>query len=322
MNESFVFYKSFYDSISKLPKENQVEIYDAVCSYSFYGEKPENLSSIAEAIFVLMKPNIDSAQKRYKQNSENGKNGGAPIGNKNAKKKDEKNQNGNDKTAQKQANSQKKTTEKQAEIKQKTTEKQPKNNPETTENNQNENKKQPKNNLDKDKDKDIYKDIDKDNDKETIKEKIKEKKIKKIKLSKSNLHFYKKPKSIKSNKIVYDKLQKSFIECTGSTNINAIKECLSYLDDLPFDVIELALKKTADVNGNWKYAKTILNNWVKKKIDTVAKVEAEDLNFKNARNINKNNFDNTSKNSEMKSEKILNNKNWEDIYDDIVEKLS
>lgn len=31
----------------------------------------------------------------------------------------------------------------------------------------------------------------------------------------------------------------------------------------------------------WKYAKTILNSWVSAKIDTVEKVEAEELNFKN-----------------------------------------
>lgn len=77
-----------------------------------------------------------------------------------------------------------------------------------------------------------------------------------------------------------DKLQEEFVCCIGSTNLNAILECLSYLDDLPFEVIQIALKKTADVNGNWKYAKAILNKWVKEKIDTVEKVKTEELNFK------------------------------------------
>lgn len=31
----------------------------------------------------------------------------------------------------------------------------------------------------------------------------------------------------------------------------------------------------------WKYAKKILNDWVKGSIDTVEKIQAEDLKFKN-----------------------------------------
>lgn len=43
-------------------------------------------------------------------------------------------------------------------------------------------------------------------------------------------------------------LQKRFIECTSSTNLNSIEECLSYLNDLPVEVIEIALIKTSEVN--------------------------------------------------------------------------
>lgn len=46
-----------------------------------------------------------------------------------------------------------------------------------------------------------------------------------------------------------EKLQKKFIECIGSTNLNAISECLSYLDNLPLEVIEIALIKTSEANG-------------------------------------------------------------------------
>ncbi len=45
-----------------------------------------------------------------------------------------------------------------------------------------------------------------------------------------------------------DDLQEYFIKCTGSTNLIAIQECLSYLNDLPIEVIKIALKKTADVD--------------------------------------------------------------------------
>lgn len=75
-------------------------------------------------------------------------------------------------------------------------------------------------------------------------------------------------------------LQKLFINCTSSTNLNAIQECISYLDDLPYEVIEIALKKTSEKNGGWKYAKTILQNWLKAGIKTIEQVQAEELNFK------------------------------------------
>ena len=87
-------------------------------------------------------------------------------------------------------------------------------------------------------------------------------------------------KTININKNIYDELQKKFIECIGSTNLNAINECLIYLDDLPYEVIEAALLKTSENNGNWKYAKTILQNWIKKGIKTIEQVEADELDFK------------------------------------------
>lgn len=82
-------------------------------------------------------------------------------------------------------------------------------------------------------------------------------------------------------------LQKLFINCTSSTNLNSIQECISYLDDLPYEVIEIALKKTSEKNGGWKYAKTILQNWLKAGIKTIEQVQAEELNFKSKKD-NKN----------------------------------
>ena len=85
-----IFYKSFYDAIKKIPKEYQLEIYNAIFEYSFTGKKPEELSDIAEAIFMLIKPNIDSSQKKYNASVENGKKGGRPPKNKNPEKTQEK----------------------------------------------------------------------------------------------------------------------------------------------------------------------------------------------------------------------------------------
>lgn len=86
MKDSFVFYKSFYDAIKQIPEEYQLELYNAILQYSLEGIEPSDLSNIANAMFTLIKPNIDSSQSRYESSVENGKKGGAPIGNQNARK--------------------------------------------------------------------------------------------------------------------------------------------------------------------------------------------------------------------------------------------
>ena len=90
--------------------------------------------------------------------------------------------------------------------------------------------------------------------------------------------------TININKNNEEKLQKKFIECIGSTNLNAINECISYLDDLPYEVIELALEKTSEVNGKWKYTKAILQRWLEAGINTVEQVKSEELQYKNKKN--------------------------------------
>ena len=78
MKDSFVFYKSFYDAIKKIPEEFQLELYNAIFNYSLEGIEPTNLSDIPQAMFTLIRPNIDSSQRRYKASVENGKKGGRP----------------------------------------------------------------------------------------------------------------------------------------------------------------------------------------------------------------------------------------------------
>ena len=62
-------------------------------------------------------------------------------------------------------------------------------------------------------------------------------------------------------------LQKKFVESIKSTNTNQIQECLTYLEDLPLEVIELVLEKTAGIKGRWSYAKTVLDDWIKRGVD-------------------------------------------------------
>lgn len=89
--ESFVFYKSFYESIRSLDNETKLEIFEAICNYSLYENEPEFKSEVSKAIFTLIRVNLDKAEARYRASIENGKKGGAPKGNQNAKKKQPKN---------------------------------------------------------------------------------------------------------------------------------------------------------------------------------------------------------------------------------------
>lgn len=72
----------------------------------------------------------------------------------------------------------------------------------------------------------------------------------------------------------------------NSTNISNIQECVNYLDKLPIEVIEHALRKTARQGANWSYAMTILDSYVDKKLDTIKKVQADEIEFKNKSNKN------------------------------------
>lgn len=70
MRESIIFYRSFYEGISALPKKNQLEVYDAIFRYTFKNEEPE-LSPLSKALFAVIKPQLDANNERY----ENGKKG-------------------------------------------------------------------------------------------------------------------------------------------------------------------------------------------------------------------------------------------------------
>lgn len=94
--DSFIFYKSFYDSIKELDPKDQVQIYDAIFQYQFEGNEIE-LKGICKSIFTLIIPQLEANNKRYI----NGLKGGAPKGNQNATKKQPKI---NQKTTKKQPN--------------------------------------------------------------------------------------------------------------------------------------------------------------------------------------------------------------------------
>lgn len=67
----------------------------------------------------------------------------------------------------------------------------------------------------------------------------------------------------------------------NTTNINNIQECINYLDKLPIEVIEHALRKTARKGAKWDYAMTILDSYVEKNLNSIEKVQADEIEFKN-----------------------------------------
>ena len=65
MRDSLIFYRSFYEAIKELPKENQWEIYNSIFSFGL-DFKEEKLTWISKTIFTLIKPQLEANIKKYK----------------------------------------------------------------------------------------------------------------------------------------------------------------------------------------------------------------------------------------------------------------
>lgn len=79
--ESFIFYRSFHEAIKCMSDVVRAQIYVALADYALDGIEPENLSSEAKGMFMLMKPIIDTNNARYangKKGAKYGKLGGRP----------------------------------------------------------------------------------------------------------------------------------------------------------------------------------------------------------------------------------------------------
>ena len=76
MRDSFVFYRSFYESIRLLPKKYQLQCFDALCNYALNDVPLEGVPGTVEAILKSFKPQVDANNRRY----ENGCKGGRPKG--------------------------------------------------------------------------------------------------------------------------------------------------------------------------------------------------------------------------------------------------
>lgn len=78
-----------------------------------------------------------------------------------------------------------------------------------------------------------------------------------------------------------EKLEQRFKRCLNSQNEELIKECKKYLDKLPYTVINWVLVRTSGIEKpNWNYAKTVLEDFKKRKIDSLNKIQADQERYK------------------------------------------
>ena len=73
MRDSFVFYRSFFESFDGLSKKDKLLLFDAICNYALNDIEPQ-LGGVPLAMFKLLKPQLDANNRRY----ENGCKGGRP----------------------------------------------------------------------------------------------------------------------------------------------------------------------------------------------------------------------------------------------------
>lgn len=99
MRDTFIFYRSFKESMSDLSDKDKLIMYEAISDYSLDLKEPK-LTGFPKALFSLIRPILDANIQRWK----NGRKGGAPIGNLNAKKTTGKQPRNDRKTTGKQPN--------------------------------------------------------------------------------------------------------------------------------------------------------------------------------------------------------------------------
>ena len=86
--DSFVFYRSFLDAIKEADEKSQLQLYQAIALYALNREEPQ-LQGMVKAVWMVIKPQLDANFKKYVngcKGASHGKKGGAPKGNRNARK--------------------------------------------------------------------------------------------------------------------------------------------------------------------------------------------------------------------------------------------
>lgn len=68
----FTFYRSYYEAICELPKKEQLDVLMSIIAYALDGTMPE-LSRTSKAVFLLVKPTLDTGRKKASSGRRGGK---------------------------------------------------------------------------------------------------------------------------------------------------------------------------------------------------------------------------------------------------------
>ncbi len=71
--KSLIVYVSVHDAAKNMPNKDRLAFYDAIFSYGFEGKEPENLPNRAQIGWILVKPVIDSNNKKYVDGQKGGR---------------------------------------------------------------------------------------------------------------------------------------------------------------------------------------------------------------------------------------------------------
>jgi hypothetical protein len=83
----FTFFISYFDAYRMLKTpEEKIAFFEALANYAFYGTAPEIDNEYLMGMLCLAIPNINKSIKNSVKGEANGKKGGAPLGNQNARK--------------------------------------------------------------------------------------------------------------------------------------------------------------------------------------------------------------------------------------------
>lgn len=261
--ESFIFYRSFYNALQKVKDRNlRLDIFEAVCELGLNNNVKELNNEVGDVIMELISPQLEANEKRY----QNGKKGGAPEGNQNARKSKN-----NSKTTQNNIENNYETTQ---------------NNLETIKNNQNNhrlNEKQPNVNVNDNDNLNENVNVN-DNVTTTTKEEIK----------KENII----PTIEIKNLALIEFYEQHFGRTVSSTEV----EILETWEDT--ELTRYAIKQAELARAfNIRYVQTILQSYETKNIKTVAEAEEAEKKFQESKTTIKNVNGFKSKFDKMEEEK-------------------
>ena len=63
-NESFVFYRSFFNAINKMSNSEKLECFNSICEYALNAKSLESNSTLVSITMELIKPQIDANNQK------------------------------------------------------------------------------------------------------------------------------------------------------------------------------------------------------------------------------------------------------------------